>query len=503
MLKKLQLIVLLIMWLASGLLAQEVILSDEFDAGDGLWNTGWIDAANVTVTFSIDTNSVLSGKNSYRADITDGDAGDGQMWHIQRIAAAPLKAGYQYTLSFMAVADQDNAALQVLFEIGGDPYTKRLDDIPTVTTTPQTFTYVVRASENVADNFVKLMFGGAQNNNTTIWIDAVTVTEEEDPSLITEWGLSAEYNTAWPILNDATTPRGNASMGGDVVSAWKGLQGGFGEKTITTEQALVVKGKIELVGADAGDAYTVMRYALTYQDSNTTLVNALTDSATWSHRGNHFGYEFTPRTGNGTMANGGGGAGTIWTINNGNWASTWSNNGGPIAAINQAPRNAEIKQGTYDFAMSVISIDDTTNEVSWYLVAEDNSYWFGGTVRDTATTKKFNSVIFGVNEVEYTAVNVIGASAELGAPIDVPEAPWQSYYIDQWGLSAEYNTNWPILNDSTTLVGDASMGGDVISGWKGLQGGFGQDVEITTEKAVIVKGQIEFVGADAGDAYTV
>ncbi|MBU1115203.1 MAG: T9SS type A sorting domain-containing protein, partial [Bacteroidetes bacterium] len=234
-----------------------------------------------------------------------------------------------------------------------------------------------------------------------------------------------------------------------------------------------------------------------------TLQNALTPSATWSHKGNHFGYEFTPRTGNGTMANGGGGAGTVWTVNNGNWASTWSNGGGPIAAVNQAPRNAEIKQGKYDFAISVRSVDDTTNEVKWYMIAKDNSYWFGGTVIDKSTTKKFNSVIFGINEVEYTAFNVIAMKVDLGDPIIVPEAPWQSYYIDQWGLSAEYNTLWPILNDTNTLVGDASMGGDVVSGWKGLQGGFGQDVSITTEKAVIVKGQIEFVGADAGDAYTV
>jgi len=321
---------------------------------------------------------------------------------------------------------------------------------------------------------------------------------------ITQWGLSAEYNTAWPILNDGTTAAGDASMGGAVLESWRGLQGGFGELTITTTQALVVKGQIEFAGgAVSENAYTPIRYALTYQDSNSTLLNAITDSATWSHQGNHFGYSFMPRTGTGTVSNGAGGTGTVWTINNGNWASTWSNGGGPIGTVMQAPRNADMIEGVYDFAISVISIDDTTNEISWYMVEENNKYWFGGTIQDTATTKKFNSVIFGVNEFEGTAFNVMGMTADLGDPIVVPEAPWEAYYIDQWGLSAEYNTVWPILNDSTTLVGDASMGGEVTEGWRGLQGGFGQDLAITTDKAVIVSGQIELAGGGmAANAYT-
>ena len=324
-----------------------------------------------------------------------------------------------------------------------------------------------------------------------------------EPFYIDLWGLSAEYNTAWPILNDSTYLVGDGSMGGEVVSAWKGLQGGFGQDVmITTEKALIVEGEIEFVGADAGDAYTVLRYALTHQEG-TTLQNALTDSATWSVQGGHKGYGFHPRTGNGTMSNGNGGVGTVWTIGGGNWASTWSNNGGPIADVIQAPRNAEITAGTYDFAISVISIDDTTNEISWYLIKDDNSYWYGGTVQAASTTKKFNSLLFGVNEVEWTQINVKAAKVDLGDPIEVPEAPWEPFYIDLWGLSAEYNTAWPILNDSTYLVGDGSMGGEVVSAWKGLQGGFGQDVMITTEKALIVEGEIEFVGADAGDAYTV
>ena len=40
-----------------------------------------------------------------------------------------------------------------------------------------------------------------------------------------------------------------------------------------------------------------------------------------------------------------------------NWASTCSNNGKPISQVVQAPRNAKIVAGVYNFAISVQSID--------------------------------------------------------------------------------------------------------------------------------------------------
>ncbi|MCA9732518.1 carbohydrate binding domain-containing protein, partial [candidate division KSB1 bacterium] len=498
MVKYLKLLTLLTVWLFSSLYAQDVILSDEFDDGDGQWAGGWIDASTAVVTVSIDTNSVLSGKNSYLLDVTTGGP---DTWRIQRNANCPLLAGKMYTVSFEAVADKD-MTINIMMEIVGDPYTKRLVEWPEVTTTPQTFTYTLIATEDVSNNQFKMFFGGPDNNNYKIWVDNIVVTEEDDLGPVSQWGLVQEYKSLWPILNDATTPAGNGSMGGDVVSGWKGLQGGFSQDlTISAENAVVVTGQVEFVGANAGTAYTPIRYAITYQDSS-DLLYAATDSAQWSRSGHHSGYGFHPRTGAGTMSNGNGGAGTVWTISDGNWASTWSNNGGPASAALQAPRNAELIEGTYNFAISVHAIDDTTNEVRWYMIEENNKYWFGGVTKAAATTKTFNSVEFGVNEVEYTQFNVVGMRAELGAPIDVPEAPWQSYYVDQWGLAKEYSSLWPMLNDSTTLVGDGSMGGDVVSGWKGLQGGLGQPVEFSTEKAVIVEGQIEFVGANAGTAYT-
>ncbi len=484
--------------------AQEVVLSDEFDSGDGLWNSGWVDAANATVAFSIDTTGKLSGKNSYKIAITSAQ---NEMWRIQRLHDLPLVAGYVYTVSFMAVSDSADAGINCLFELVGDPYTKRIDDTASVTNTPQTFSYTMTATENVPTNQVKFMFGGARNSGKTIWFDNVVVTRVPDPNLVTLWGRTSDgYGAAWPILNDSSTAAGNAGIAGSqpMPAGTNGasVQGIFDTLTATMSQAVVIKGQLEYVGGNMGSDYTPLRYALTFQDS-VTLQNQYTDTAKWVSPKKHFGYEFTPRSSTGQQPNGGGGVGSVWTINNGNWASTYSNGGKPIGpVVNQAPRNAEITAGTYNFAISVIQVSDTSNEIRWSMVKTDNSYWFAGTVIDTAVSTKFNSLAFWLKDGEATGFNLKGVRAELGSPITIPEAPWEAYYIDQWGLSKEYNTNWPILNDSDYVVGDAAMGGDPAAGWKGLQGGFGQDVSISTTKAVIVKGQIEFVGADADAEYT-
>ena len=99
-----------------------------------------------------------------------------------------------------------------------------------------------------------------------------------------------------------------------------------------------------------------------------TLNNALTDSARWVSPKKYYGYEFTPRSGGTDQPNGGGGVGSVWSIINGNWTSTYSNGGGPVGpVVNQAPRLAVIDAGTYNWAISVQQVNDTTNEVRWYI----------------------------------------------------------------------------------------------------------------------------------------
>ena len=121
MLRKLRLIFLFTLFISARLLAQEVILTEEFDNGDSKWSGGWIDAATTTVTASVDNTGKLSGANSYKLVVTKGSA---DTYRIQRNADLPLKAGYEYTVSLMAVASKA-ASINVLFEISGDPYTKR------------------------------------------------------------------------------------------------------------------------------------------------------------------------------------------------------------------------------------------------------------------------------------------------------------------------------------------------------------------------------------------
>ena len=353
---------------------------------------------------------------------------------------------------------------------------------------------------------------------TTMWYaDNVSLVEKQvDTTLVSQWGRTNDgYGAAWPILNDSSTAVGDAGIAGSqpMPSGTNGasIRGGFDSLVATTSQAVVVSGQLEYVGGGMADSYTPLRYAITYQDS-TTLMYQYTDSAKWvrnsTNQGAHYGYELTPRSSTGTQPNGAGGGGSVWTINNGNWASTYSNGGKPIGSIvNQAPRNAEISAGTYNFAISVMQVNDTTNEIRWYIEKTDNSYWFGGTVVDTAVTTKFNSVSFWLKDGNATQFNLKGVSAKLGDPITVPAAPWQAYYLDQWGLTNDgYGAAWPILNDSDYVDGDAGIAGSqpMPSGTNGasLRGGFGQDVSIPTDKAVIVSGQMEYVGGGMADSYT-
>ena len=481
--------------------AQEVVLNEQFDGGEGQWSSGWIDPANATATFSIDTNSVLSGKNSYKGVITSAQM---EMYRIQRIHDLPLVAGYVYTVSFMAVSDSADAGINVLFEIAGSPYTQRLNDTASVTNTPQTFTYSMTATENVPTNQLKFMMGSSRNSGKTIWIDSIVVTRVADPALISQWGEDA-LGFAWSVDNDSSTAAGDAGISGTQPMATNGssLVGGFDPLAASIGDAVVVSGQLQFVGSP-GESYTALRFALTNRDS-LTLNDQYTDSATWvgaTGKG-YYGYEFTPRSGGTDQPNGGGGVGSVWSVINGNWPSTYSNGGGPIGpVVNQAPRLAVITEGTYNWAISVQQVNDSTNEVRWSLVKTDNSYWFAGTVMAPAVTDTFNNVAFWTKDGDHTQFNIMGARATLGNPITIPVAPWQAYYIDQWGEDG-LGFAWKVLNDSMTIVGDAGIAGTqpMATNGSSLVGGFGQDVAVPSDKAVIVSGQLKFVGSP-GASYT-
>jgi hypothetical protein len=141
---------------------------------------------------------------------------------------------------------------------------------------------------------------------------------------------------------------------------------------------------------------------------------------------------------------------------------------------------------------------DGTNEVRWYMVEENDAYWFGGTVIDEAQiTNKVNGVMFGFNGGEYTRVDFWNVKIDKGEPITVPEAPWQAYKVDQWGFSGGNLGGWDL---TPSIVGEVSIGGTAApTGWVTLRGGF-DPFELNDEYALKVSGQIELVGGGFDNA---
>ena len=337
---------------------------------------------------------------------------------------------------------------------------------------------------------------------------------------VTQWGSTPRGTNGWTILNTATTPAGNAAMGGTAApTGWMSIKGGFDPVTATTAQAFVVSGTFEFVGGGAGNAYTWLRFAVFNEDGALTGQN--TPTAAWSETSNGFGYIFTPVTGGGIISNTynswpTGNQGTEWLLNNSkSWTSTNTNNGGPFSTIMQAPYHQVATAGVYDWAISVQPLSSGRNEVRWYFIQQHaagttNYYWWGGSFIDSAQiTTKFNSIGFGCNnDLDATTkqVNLANVKVALGAPITVPEAPFQAFYVDSWGTTPRgytYSAGWKVLNDTTYLVGDASMGGTKApTAWASIKGGFRESVTPTTTKAMVVTGTFEFVGGGAGSAYT-
>jgi len=327
-------------------------------------------------------------------------------------------------------------------------------------------------------------------------------------TLVDDWGLTPR-GMGWPILNTASTPAGEAGLGGEPAdpSNWSTIRGEFAPITISTGQTFVASGQLEYVGAGAANNYVGLRYALTFQDS-TTLMYQYTDSARWVSTKGHYGYEFTPRSGNTDLANGSGGSGTVWTvINAAGWNSTYSNNGGPLpnSRIFQAPRNAQISAGKYDWAISVTALSDGSNEIRFYIQkqavsGQQTTYWTGGTIIDTAqVTMMFNGVCFGIGnglDPALTQFNLYAVQAGLGNPITVPDPPFEAFYVSNWGSLARHG--WPIIKDSSTIIGNAGMGGTgspPSGNWATLRGGWDDSpVKATLDTAIVITGKIQFIG---------
>jgi hypothetical protein len=350
---------------------------------------------------------------------------------------------------------------------------------------------------------------------TTIWYADDVALSTSDTTFVNKWGFLGGRIGNWKFTPGSSS--GSGSIGGDTVLGveWGAIRGQFySPVTPTTSQALVVTGKIEFVGSGI-DTWSGLRYGVFLHDSAGTLITSNVDSARWSgSEAYSHGYMFTPVSGTNRATDGvSGGLGTNWIRVSGNYIST-SSGSGPIyfAGYNkQKPARAVADTGKYEFAFSIQPLANGTKEVRFYLIkgsaaqSTESKYYFGGSFIDTSsvTTSTFNGVVFAVHaggsgtNPNLRGVKLTDVKAQLGTPFAIPEAPWQAYYVDQWGFLGGRIGNWHFIPDPEKVIGNAGIGGDTVLGveWGAIRGEFVEPVTATTAKALIVTGKVEFVGA--------
>ena len=312
---------------------------------------------------------------------------------------------------------------------------------------------------------------------------------------------------AWPV--DTAQIDGNAGIHGDAVptAQWATIRGGFWRTVTASESlAIVVTGKIQFVGAGPV-TWSGLRYGLFRHDSVGVLVDAGTDSARWGGKeSNAYGYMFTPQSGTTYTGNiPGGTLASQGITRGGSWISTYGGALGFGGLISQAPARAQFDEGTYDWAISVQPLSNGDNEVRFYMVKQGTptTYWYGGVLIDTTgVSQTFNGVAFGLdpNYDEDTspirAMKLIDVYVDLvdaATPLDIPEKPWQDYYVDAWGFASKSSiSGWEFTPD---IIGNAGISGDAPNtGWAALRGGFFEPVAPKVGDYVRVVGKLQLAG---------
>ncbi len=331
---------------------------------------------------------------------------------------------------------------------------------------------------------------------------------------VQNWGFIGNKGptrtAGWKFVPGAVP--GSAGVAGEQAlwdAQWAAIRGGFEEEVVATaENAIRVTGKIRFVEGDP-KWWSALRWGLFYHDSAGVVVNVDTDSAYWTgYEARANGYLFVPHNGvvdRPTWANGGGGDHGV--VRYSTWLSTFGNNLS-LGFVDQKPRRAEMTEGVYNWAVSVQPLGDGTKEVRFYLVKEDNSYWWAAVSRDTTViAPRFNGVCFAINGGQGGSESMVRGMyledvyVDRGAPIEIPEAPFVPFYVAQWGFIGNRGptrtAGWKFIPGE--YLGDAGVGGAQKPGggqWAAIRGGFEEEVKATADKAIRVTGKIEFAGAD-------
>ncbi len=373
---------------------------------------------------------------------------------------------------------------------------------------------IVTDTTFIAPTFNGVCFAIENTNPTTTGMNLIDVHVDKGepieipeapfvPFYVADWGyLGNRYGSAgWSFVPGEFDGNAGIAGPGPIASGWAAIRGGFPQsESASLDKALIVTGKMEFIGGGF-DGWSGLRFGLFYHDSAGVLVPDATpdngDSTRWNGVENRArGYMFTPHSGvNDQVAWANGGNGTQGVTRNGNWISSFGNNLS-LGVINQRPARAVASAGVYNFAISVQPKANGTKELRFYVVKEDNSYWYGGIVTDTTfIAPTFNGVCFAIENTNptTTGMNLIDVHVDKGEPIEIPEAPFVAFYAEDWGFIGNRIGGWSFTPGDVT--GNASISGSAPStGWAALRAGFLESVAPTTSKALLVTGQMEFVG---------
>ena len=143
-------------------------LNGEFDSGTQDWQLSTY-ATGASATMSIDSSSVISGRNSCAVTISSVTGID---WNIALWQWLSIHLGHKYKITFKAKASTTKT-ITLGVQQAASPYTMYLGKAHTLTTAVQTFTDTV--SIKVTDQAKVEFFLGT--TTASVWIDSVSVIE--------------------------------------------------------------------------------------------------------------------------------------------------------------------------------------------------------------------------------------------------------------------------------------------------------------------------------------
>lgn len=272
------------------------------------------------------------------------------------------------------------------------------------------------------------------SSTSTVYVDYITIDEAgEEPQPgelvpVTRWGFNND-GQGWELtLGD---PGDVTAEGAAPPAGWMALRGEFDDIEPQVGEALVITGQLELIGGglttETTTNYPALRYGV-YQDSS--RAGDLVDDA-WNGEagaGGNYGYLFTAPSGTGgdVAWQGIGQRGTVGGIRDRTWYSTNGARDYVLSNVLHRPEDALASAGLYNFAFSIAPLEEGGREVRFYLVKEDNTYYWAGTAIDDTTDQvtSFNSINFALStDISATGVALHDVMVGLGDPIEFPEAP--------------------------------------------------------------------------------